>query len=169
MASSIWRQINTMGSWAFNQSHAVAYGLVSYYCAYLKAHYPLEFAAATLDLETNSDRQIELLRELKAEGINYKPFDPELSTDRWQIDKVNKIVVGPLTSIKGIGPAFVREIMAARESGEPLRPALAERLVKAETSIDSLYPIADAIKRLHPDLKKSGIISIPKLLADVQL
>jgi DNA-directed DNA polymerase III PolC len=83
-AKAIWDQICTLGSWAFNMAHAVAYGIISYYCAYLKAHYPIEFAAATLDAENLPDRQIALLRELKEEGIDYKSFDPDHSTDRWQ-------------------------------------------------------------------------------------
>ncbi|MCH8982267.1 hypothetical protein IH922_09650, partial [candidate division KSB1 bacterium] len=43
-AYEIWSKINTMGSWAFNRSHAVSYGLISYWCAALKGKYPLEFA-----------------------------------------------------------------------------------------------------------------------------
>ena len=167
LASSIWRQVNTMGSWAFNQSHAVAYGIVSYWCAYLKAHYPLEFAAATLDAEKEPARQIALLRELKQEGVDYKSFDAEHSTDRW-VPKDNTLV-GPLTSIKGIGPATVREILEARKNGTPLRESLVKRINNATTEIDSLFPIADAIKRLHPDLRASGIESIPVQLADVQI
>ena len=168
---AIWDQVCTLGSWAFNKSHAVAYGLISYYCAWLKAHHPVEFAAATLDAETLPDRQIALLRELKQEGIDYKSFDVDHSTDRWQPLKQqdgSTILIGPLTSIKGIGPAFVQEIMTARSNGTPVRPALRARLEAGQTEIDSLFPISDAIKALHPSLPASGIETIPTPCRDVQ-
>jgi DNA-directed DNA polymerase III PolC len=164
-AVKIWDSIATMGSWQMNKSHCVAYGLVSYYCAYLKAHHPLEFAAATLDSETEPSRQIAILRELKAEGIGYKAIDPERSTDRWTVQ--GDMLLGPLTSVKGIGPAAVKEIVAARKTNTPLRPALAKLLEHPVTDIDSLYPIADAITRLLPT---SGLKlkSTPLKCAEIQ-
>lgn len=170
IAREIWDQINTFGSWAFNRSHAVAYGMVSYWCCWLKAHHPLEFAAATLDAETDPLRQIKLLRELKAEGIDYVPVDGELSSDRWAPAEKEgkKILVGPLTSIKGIGPAGVLEIISSRKLGQPLRATLAKRLASAKTDIDSLYPVADAVRRLHPDLTRIKIFSEPTPVIDIQ-
>lgn len=146
-----------------HNSHAVAYGLVSYWCCWLKAHHPLEFAAATLDAESDPAKQIALLRELKGEGVDYVAVDPDHSTDRWQPARKAKraFLTGPLTAIKGIGPAAVMEIMDARKRGEPVREALMKRLKAAKTDIDTLYPIADAIKRLHPDLAASNIVSTP--------
>jgi DNA polymerase III alpha subunit len=169
-AELIWSSIATMGSWQMNLAHCVSYGLVSYYCCYLKAHHPIEFAAATLDAETEPGRQIALLRELKSENIDYLPFDPEVSTDRWMpAERAGKrLLVGPLTVIKGIGPAAVREILECRASGKPLREALLKRMQSSQTAIDSLYPIADAIARLHPDLAASGIVTPPLKLNQVQ-
>lgn len=156
LADEVWRHINTMGSWAFNRSHAVAYGLVSYWCCWLKAHHPLEFAAATLDAETDPQKQIVLLRELKAEGVDYIPVDPETSINKWTVkenEDGSKILVGPLSTIKGIGPAAVMEITDARKANEPVRPALLKRLQAAKTEIDTLYPIEDAVNRLWPNLE----------------
>jgi hypothetical protein len=171
MAIAIWNQINTMGSWAFNQSHAVAYGLVSYYCAWLKAHHPLEFAAASLDAEKLPARQIALLRELKEEGIDYKSFDPDHSTTNWSIAEHDgkKVLIGPLTSIKGIGPAFMTEILTARAHGQELRDVLRNKLAAGKTEIDSLFPIRDAIAKRHPSLAASGIATIPVDCKDVQV
>lgn len=169
-AVSIFETICTFGSWAFNKSHAVAYGIVSYYCCYLKAYYPLEFAAATLDAESEPSKQIAVLRELAEEGIDYVAIDPEHSTERWVPAKRGKkqILVGPLTNIKGIGPAAVAEILDARAHGKELRPALKKRLAGATTPIDTLYPVRDRIKRLHPDLGALNIVSKPWSIRDVQ-
>ena len=149
---------------SFNKSHAVAYGLITYWCTWLKAHHPVEFAAATLDSESDSMRQLQLLRELNEEGITYTPVDVDYSVDRWNIkvqQNEKKILVGPLTSIKGIGPAGVATIMRCRSTGEALPPGLKKKLEEARTSIDSLNPVADAVKRLHPDLTKINIHSDP--------
>lgn len=156
-AKEIWRNVNTFGSWAFNRSHAVAYGIVSYWCCYLKSHYPLEFAAASLDAEVDPVRQLLFLRELDKEGIGYVPTDAKVSTDRWEIEE--KRLVGPLTAIKGIGPATMHEIMLARKKGTRLSAAVTKRIENGVTEIDSLYPIKDAVKRIAPDLEAIGITS----------
>lgn len=160
----------THNSWAFNKSHAVAYGLVSYWACWLKAHHPLEFAAATLDAESDPAKQIALLRELKGEGIDYVAVDPDHSTDRWVPVKKGKkqFLVGPLTAIKGIGPSTVMKILEARKNNEPLSDKLMEKLKEAKTALDTLYPIADKVKQLHPDLTKINIVSKPTPIIDVQ-
>lgn len=169
-ANRMWDDLCSMGSWAFNKAHAVAYGLVSYYCCYLKAHHPLEFAAATLDAESDPARQIMFLREMKAEGIDYVDVDPDHSTERWGIaEREGKsILVGPLTAIKGFGPATVAEILQARKMGTPLRPRVAERLKAAKTDLWTLYPIKAAIDRICPNPETEGIVSEIKKLIELQ-
>lgn len=170
IARSIWDQVNKFGSWAFNRSHAVAYGMISYWCCWLKAHHPMEFAAATLDAENDPMRQIEMLRELHKEGISYVSVDPEFSEDRWVPAQKDgkRMLVGPLNAIKGIGPATVNEIMLARHKKQPLRPVIEKRLRDAKTDIDSLYPVRDAIASVHPDLSAINIVSEPLPIERVQ-
>lgn len=169
-AKKVWDQICTMGSWAFNLSHAVAYGIVSYWCCYLKAYHPHEFAAATLDAETNPMKQIGLLRELNEEGIDYAPVDPEFSTDRWAFREKDgkRVLIGPLNMIKGIGPKMMSEILDCRRQKLPIREALQKRLERGITPIDTLYPIRDKIRELYSDLADVGIVSKPKNIVDVQ-
>ena len=166
----VWDDLCAYGSWAFNRSHSVAYGLVSYWSCWLKAHYPIEFAAATLDAEADAQKQISLLRELSQEGIEYISVDPDHSTDKWTpVQKGNRhILVGPLTSIKGIGPAKMAEIIDARKSGTELKPGVAKALANAKTDIDTLSPVADTIKRLHPNLEAINITSTPTPIKEVQ-
>ena len=170
-AKTIWDQINSFGSWAFNRSHAVAYGVISYWCCWLKANHPLEFAAATLDAQSDPHQQIIMLRELKAEGIDYLPYDLDTSTTNWEITKRDgkDFLVGPLNNIKGVGPAAEKEIMFARENGAEIRPALQKRISNSTTAIDTLYPISDAINTMYPDLKKDANITTEvKPVIDVQ-
>lgn len=140
---------------SFNKSHAVAYGFVSYWTCFLKAHHPYEFAAATLDAESDPLKQIATLRELAAEGIGYIPVDADHSTDRWSFRKDaegKRTLIGPVSMIKGIGPKMTQEIMDARRNNTPIRAALQKRLDNGVTPIDTLFPIRDAIAKIYPDI-----------------
>jgi DNA polymerase III alpha subunit len=168
IVETVWGELVRFGAYGFNLSHAVSYGLITYYCCWLKAHYPMEFAAATLDSEYDSMKQLFLLRELDREGIKYQPIDPNHSTDKWTIKSVNggRILVGPLTNIHGVGPITVRKILESRlPGGKPLTPAIQAKISNAATKIDSLTPISDAIKKI--DLKALGIISEPIPIAEL--
>lgn len=170
IAESFWADLCRFGLYGFNKSHAVAYAIVSYWCCYLKAHHPLEFAAATLDAVDDPEAQLELLRELAVEGVEYQAIDPEHSTAKWTpvYGSNTRKLVGPLTSVKGIGPATVQEILASRAEGKPLRPAVLRKMQNAKTPIDSLFPVADRIRQLIPDMAAAGILSKPMLVKDVQ-
>jgi hypothetical protein len=164
-ARQVWNQIKTMGGYAFNKSHAVAYAVISYWCCWFKAYHPMAFAAATLDAQSDSAKQILLLRELREEGISYVPFDLERSTSRWEVS--GRSLIGPLTSIKGIGPAKVSQILRERQVGE-ISPGLVKQLSKARTEIDTLDPIRDAVRQLHPDLGAVNIFTEPTTAERIQ-
>lgn len=158
-ANEIWEKINTFGAWAFNKSHAVAYGHISYWSCWLKAHHPFEFAAAVLSHESDPMRQIEILREMRAEGYDYVPVDAEQSADKWIAGSRDgkKVLVGPLQNVKGIGPAMVQQIIGARKRGEPLSDRALKLLANPKTDIDSLTPISDAFRRHMPDPAERNI------------
>lgn len=170
-ANKVWDDLCAYGSWSFNKSHAVAYGLISYYCCWLKAHYPHEFAAASLTHEKDPARQIELLREMAQEGIEYVSYDPEVSTNKWltAYRDNRKVLVGPLTNIKGIGPKMVANILAARSRGEPLTDRARKLLADATTPIDSLWPIRDRFAQILPDPKERNIHTPPIFLNELEI
>jgi DNA polymerase III alpha subunit len=169
IAEKFWSDMCQFGAWAFNKAHSVSYAYVSYWCAWLKAHHPVEFAAATLDAEQKPERQIEILRELAEEGIGYVPVDPALSTAKWEARDDGKLL-GPLTNIRGIGPAKLDVILTSRESGgKPLPPGLLKLLDDPKTAIDSLYPIRDRLRELFPNgLEEANIVSQPTQVAECQ-
>jgi len=162
-AMKMWDGMCSFGMYGFNRAHAVAYGLLTYWCCWLKAHHPVEFAAATLDAEHEPNKQVEILRELKGEGVDYRAVDPEVSTDRWTVktEGNRKVLVGPLTLVKGVGPAMMQKVVAARSGGAPLTEKMKERLSKLTTSIDSLYPVSDATAKLWPKLLEEGKVTKP--------
>lgn len=151
VAEKFWQDILGCGSYLFSRNHAWPYGMMSYYSCYLKAHYPLEFAAAGLTLSGSKEKQVSFLREMAAEGVGYLPFDLELSSDRWVVATKDgqKVLVAPLQNVKGLGPRKVQQILGARARGEPLPDALQKALSKVSTDVDSLFPIRDAISKLN--------------------
>lgn len=164
-----WDDLCGFGAYSFNRSHAVCYSFMTYYCAWLKAFYPVEYAAASLDAEDVAEKQIKLLRELAVEGIKYIPIDPEISVDRWTVKDTDsgRVLVGPLTSIKGIGPAKLAQIIKARQDGSELPAGLAKQLREAITPIDSLTPISAAVERCIGDLKNANIASVPRAISQI--
>ena len=167
----IWDDLCAYGSWSFNKSHSVAYGLISYQCCWLKAHYPFEFAAATLSHEHDPVKQIQLLREMNREGYDYVPIDPEVSTAKWAVGsrEGKKVLVGPLSNVKGIGPKMVNTIIGARARSEQLPDRAKKLLTNAKTSIDSLWPVRDAIRRIMPDPSERNIFTHPSAVIDLDI
>jgi DNA polymerase III alpha subunit len=171
VAFDVWDKLCAFGAWCFNKSHAVAYGLISYQCAYLKAYYPLEFAAATLTHQEKVEKQLQALREMEAEGVKYLPVHPDYSTDKWTVGVVDgeKVLIGPVQNVKGIGPKIVQQILTARAMNLPLPARAAKLLATPVTKVDTLAPISDAFKRVMPDPRERNILNPPVPLKDVQV
>ena len=136
-ARYIWDHINTMGSWAFNRSHAVAYGMVSYWCCALKSRFPVEFAAACLRNVKDDDQGVRLLREVVREGLPYKPYDKFKSKINWSVQEGE--LIGGLIGIKGIGPKVAKDIIERRDLKQPLTPRQESLLDNGETPYDDIF------------------------------
>lgn len=75
-ANEIFDLIDYFSGYGFNKSHTVAYGLISYQTAYLKAHYPVQFMAAVLNSSiTNPDKIVNFIGECKEMKIRVLPPD----------------------------------------------------------------------------------------------
>ena len=126
-----------MGSWAFNRSHAVAYGMVSYWCCALKSRFPVEFAAACLRNVKDDDQGVRLLREVVREGLPYKPYDKFKSKINWSVQEGE--LIGGLIGIKGIGPKVAKDIIERRDLKQPLTPRQESLLDNGETPYDDIF------------------------------
>ena len=154
VAQGIWDEMNTFGAWAFNKSHSVSYALVSYWTAYMKAHYPLEYTAAALRNAKDDDSTLSILREFVKEGGAYIPFDPARSEVNWSV-KDNQLLGGFL-GIKGIGPAKAEELIQARANGG-FTDKQRETLENAELTFCDLFPAHTLFGDYYTDSEAKGI------------
>ena len=113
-ANKIFDEMAEFAKYAFNKSHAAAYAVVSYRTAYLKAYYPSELMAATLNsFLGNLDKVPEYIDECKRMKIEILKPDINKSFTKFTVDN-EKIRFG-LGSIKNVGVAAVEAIVAERE------------------------------------------------------
>ncbi|QJX63411.1 DNA polymerase III subunit alpha [Niallia circulans] len=112
-ANEIYELIVRFANYGFNRSHAVAYSMIAYQLAYLKANYPLYFMAALLTSSLgNTGKIIQYIQELKQMDIELTPPSINQSNYFFRVEK-NKIRYS-LAGIKGIGGNVLREILKAR-------------------------------------------------------
>lgn len=171
VAFKVWDDLCNFGAYGFNRSHSVAYGIISYQCCYLKAHYPLEFAAATLSHKKDINAQLISLREMAKEGVPYVAAHIDHSTDRWYVKHVDgvKTLIGPVQNVIGIGPKMVQEVISCRARGEKLPARVAKLLADPKTKIDSLQPIENAFTRVMPYPHERNIMTQPTKVNDIQV
>ena len=166
-ARSVWDNVMTFGSWGFNKSHAVSYGLISYWCGYFKAHHPAAFTVATMNHLKSEDQGIKVLREYVSGGHKYVDVDKEASTDRWVIR--DGVIYGPLTNIKGIGPKVCEDIIKRREEGRGLTPAQQKKIDQQGTIYRELWPAETHYGDFYKNPRAHNILNHPvSRIIDVQ-
>jgi DNA polymerase III alpha subunit len=147
-AHDIWNEICNFGAWGMNKSHTCAYAVISYWCAWMKAYYPLEYAAACLRSAKDDDQATEILREMVAEGVGYVAFDPELSDINWSVQDGK--LVGGFMNLVGFGPAKAVAAVEARRLGRT-DDKLRARIAAAAVKFSDLYPIGRTYAALYAD------------------
>src|SRR5690606_26308551 len=116
-ASRIFDLMEKFADYGFNKSHSAAYALVAYQTAWLKAHYPAEFMAATLSSDMdNTDKVVGFLEEARAIGLEVLPPDVN-SSDYMFVALDAKTIRYGLGAVKGVGHGACEAIVEARRAG----------------------------------------------------
>ncbi|HEX7814382.1 DNA polymerase III subunit alpha [Dyella sp.] len=120
-ADQIFDVMEKFAGYGFNKSHAAAYALVSYQTAWLKAHYPAEFMAATISSDMdNTDKAVTFIDESKAIGLKVLP--PDVNASEFMFVAVEpKVIRYGLGAIKGVGQGACEAIADERRRGGPYR------------------------------------------------
>ena len=118
IAKEIWELFPPFARYGFNKSHAACYAMIGYQTAYLKAHYPEEFAAATLNAELNDVERISVLvQEAKQAGIEVLGPDVNKSYINFTPEG-DKLRFG-LLAIKNVGSEIAKAVIEERARGGP--------------------------------------------------
>ncbi|MGQ9818639.1 MAG: DNA polymerase III subunit alpha [Candidatus Kapaibacteriales bacterium] len=115
LANEIFELISKFANYGFNKSHSLAYSLLAYQTAWLKAHYPAEFLASNMNAEINDTNKLPpLILEAKNLGIEVLPPDVNRSFSNFiAID--SKTIVYGLAGIKNVGARVEDTIVGARK------------------------------------------------------
>ena len=118
IAETFWTQLEEFANYCFNKSHAACYGLIAYWTAYLKAHYPDAFMAALMTSDhDDTDRLAIEITECKHMGIDVlSPDVNESFVEFAVVPNENKVRFG-MSAVKGVGVGAVEEVLRAREEG----------------------------------------------------
>jgi DNA polymerase-3 subunit alpha len=112
-AEALWDYIEPFAGYGFNKSHSVAYALLAYQTAYLKAHYPVAFMAAMLTSEMASkDNVAKYMQECREMGIAVLP--PDVNESNWSFTVIGDTIRFGLGAVKGIGESAVEAVLEAR-------------------------------------------------------
>ncbi len=110
-ANQVFDLMDKFSGYGFNKSHSVAYALISYQTAYLKAHYPAIFMAAVLSsMIGDSDRIAFIISEVYK--MNLEIIAPDINLSHYEFSAKGSTIIYGLGAIKGLGQALSLEIMA---------------------------------------------------------
>ncbi|KRF31416.1 DNA polymerase III subunit alpha [Yonghaparkia sp. Soil809] len=112
--TTLWDILLPFSDYAFNKAHSAAYGVVSYWTAYLKAHYPAEYMAALLtSVGDSKDKMAVYLNECRRMGITVLP--PDVNESIGFFAAVGDDIRFGLGAVRNVGTNVVEGIRRARE------------------------------------------------------
>jgi len=182
LADQIWHRLVTAGTYAFNVAHAVSYSLLAFWTAWLKAHYPLEFYAASLQkAEGDKELTFRLQRDALAHSIDIKPpqlgisgksWTPNVAINERRPELSRMELVAGWSAVPGIGPAkapALAEIAATASEWSELAevPGIGDKTVETIRRFSGardpfgLYRTERKLKAVRAWLKKQKAVPLP--------
>ncbi|MBN8422997.1 DNA polymerase III subunit alpha [Microbacterium sp. 2216-1] len=167
--NALWEILLPFSDYAFNKAHSAAYGVVSYWTAYLKAHYPAEYMAALLtSVGDSKDKMALYLNECRRMGIRVLP--PDVSESINFFAAVGEDIRFGLGAVRNVGSNVVDGIVGAREEGPytsfhdflnrvPMHVSnkrTVESLIKAG-AFDSMGDTRRALVEIHEDAVEAAV------------
>ena len=122
IAEQFWDALEEFANYCFNKSHAACYGLIAYWTAYLKAHYPDAFMAALMTSDQDDTERLAIeMTECKHMGIEVLNPDVNESFVEFAVVPGEKKIRFGMAAVKGVGVGAVEEIIRAREADGPFK------------------------------------------------
>ena len=116
LVNKVYELMLKFAEYGFNKSHSIAYSIVAYKMAYLKAYYPKNFITYLLSMEINDDKKTkQYIYEAKKNNIEILKPDINLSEKKYKIEE--KGIRYPLSNIRNVGTLGSELIIKERENG----------------------------------------------------
>ncbi len=145
-AEEIFGLIRHFAGYGFNKAHASAYAFIAFMTAFLKAHHPTEFMAASISCEMgDTDKVVELMEECRLLGIEVLPPDINESRGEFTPLAAGDLRFG-LGAVKNVGTRAAECVVAARDAGGPFKSLFefCERVDPHEVSKGALEALMKA-------------------------
>ncbi|MBR6010033.1 MAG: DNA polymerase III subunit alpha [Alphaproteobacteria bacterium] len=152
-AKDLWEKFKEFAKYAFNKSHAIAYSIVANQCAYLKAHFPAEFLAASMSSNMNDTDQLAIFVDDAKANFNIQIVAPDINESESSFTVKDGKIIYALAAIKGVGTIATDAIVAEREKNGKFKnltdfakrcsPIINKRILEAFAKVgvlDSLEP-----------------------------
>lgn len=141
---TLWDILLPFSDYAFNKAHSAAYGVISYWTAYLKAHYAPEYMAALLtSVGDDKDKSAIYLNECRRMGITVLP--PDVNESALNFTPVGNDIRFGMGAIRNVGVNVVEAMVAARES-EGAYTSFKDYLMKVPAVVCNKRTIESLIK-----------------------
>ncbi|MBT4711601.1 MAG: DNA polymerase III subunit alpha [Alphaproteobacteria bacterium] len=119
-ANHVFDLVNKFAGYGFNKAHSSGYALIAYQTAYLKAHFPVEFLAASMTVDSgNTDKLSVFKEEAKRLGIDVIPPDINSSGVAFTVDMDQGAIRYALGAVKNVGAQAMESVVAEREANGP--------------------------------------------------
>ncbi len=113
-ATALFEDIVSFANYAFNKSHAAAYAVLSFRTAYLKTHYPREYASALLtSVMSSTEKLSEYISDCQSQGIEILP--PDINKSRGSFHVESGKIRFALSAMKNVGEGFINTLVSERE------------------------------------------------------
>jgi DNA polymerase-3 subunit alpha len=120
LADKIWKLMVTSATYSFNIAHCISYGMLAYWCMWIKVHHPMAFYCAQLTKKTNKEDWPVLIKDAQKHGIEVLPPDLRHAQEVWSPHPNGKAIHGGLRQVPGIGEKTASQIIEhLKEHGRP--------------------------------------------------
>jgi DNA polymerase-3 subunit alpha len=121
-ANHVFDLVDKFAGYGFNKAHSSGYALIAYQTAYLKAHFPVEFLAASMTVDSgNTDKLSVFKLEAKRLGIDVIPLNINTSDVAFTVDAEQGAIRYALEAIKNVGAQSMEGVVAEREANGPFK------------------------------------------------
>jgi DNA polymerase-3 subunit alpha len=160
VAQHLWDQLAEFAKYGFNKAHAYSYSMITYWTAWLKIHYPVEFFVAALST-IDKDKIPEFIKEVRRNGYTVLPPDINSSSKGFKAEPL--AVRYGLDAIKGIGETAVDYLIEGQvyTSFEQFDEYVTQKGTKANAGVQMLLARIGALDSLEP--RRAALV---KMLTD---